>query len=306
MITENVVISKSYSWIDLERPMRVDFDFIKSEFQISPLLIQDLIKSDHLPKYEQTQEGHFILLRSWNPGAQEEEIAIEGLTNQVALFISKERLITIHNLELVFLRKFVDSTSRSIFPENMQILAHQILKNIIQTYEEPLSKLQDYYEGFEHEVLSRTTRSLSTKRVYHFRRQLFVLKGLLKQIQSTLNQCKESFWANHLTLLQDLKENIDLVYFRLDDISHNFDQLFSLYLSINEQRNNEVMKILTVFASIMLPLTFVASFYGMNFDYLPGLHSNIGLTIVSFLMVSISGVLIWYFKRKGWFMPQKD
>lgn len=302
MITENVVIKRNYSWIDIERPLKVDYEFLESEFNLPQLLVQDCIKPGHLPKYESLEDGHFILCRVYDPSSSAHDITVQSLTHKLGLFILKERIITVHNVELNFLRKFADN-NRNTSPETLAGIAHHIMRAIIMTYEEPIIKLQTSYEEFEHDVLSRTTESLSTNRVYHFRRRIFVLKGMLKQNQIALFHFKE-FWGAHGSLLQDLREDIDQMYYRLDDLSHNFDQLFALYLSINEQRSNEVMKILTVFATILLPLTFISSFYGMNFDHLPGLHSTFGLSATILLMIFFTFVAIWYFTRKGWFNPR--
>ena len=187
----------------------------------------------------------------------------------------------------------------------MQGLVHLILKAVIQTYKEPMVEIQSNYENFEQDVLSKSMEALGTNRVYIFRRHLFIIKSMLKQTQNAINHCK-IFWIDHESLHQDLLESIDQIYYQLDDISYNFDQLFALHLSINERKSNEVMKVLTIFASIMLPLTFVASFYGMNFDYLPGAHSMVGFLILSFLMLLIGGGTIWYFKRNGWFKQQRN
>lgn len=299
MITENVVINRNYSWIDIERPLKVDYDFLKQEFHLPQLLVQDCIKPGHLPKYELMDEGHFLLSRAFDPTSKIDDITVQGLTNKLGVFIMKERIITVHNVELNFLRKFADC-SRENTPETLPAMAHQMMRSIFLTFEEPIMRLQDSYEEFEHEVLSRSTEFLSTNRVYHFRRRIFVLKSMLKQNQIALFHCKE-FWGPHSSLLQDLREDIDQMYFRLDDLSHNFDQLFALYLSINEQRSSEVMKVLTIFATILLPLTFISSFYGMNFDHLPGLHTTFGLSATILLMVFFTFIAIWYFNRKGWF-----
>lgn len=304
MITENVVINKSYSWIDIEHPLKVDFDFLKTEFHLPLLLVQDCLRPAHLPKHEKALEGHFFLCRCFDPSSKIEDINIQELTNKIALFITPERLVTIHNVELPVLRKFIDGINKSALPTDLELLSHQIMKIVIESFQEPITRLQDQYEEFEHEVLSRSTESLSTNRVYQFRRQLYVIKGILKQTHTTLHHGKD-FWKENPSLIQDLRENIDQLYFRLDDISHNFDQLFALYLSINEQRNNEVMKILTVFATILLPLTFVTSFYGMNLDYLPGRHSILGPVGLMGFMVILTSVTVWYFRKRRWFVPQK-
>jgi magnesium transporter len=79
-----------------------------------------------------------------------------------------------------------------------------------------------------------------------------------------------------------------------------------LHVALNDQRANDVMKILTVFSSILLPLNFIASFYGMNFEHLPGLHSTSAVAILSFVMLVITIMAGWYFKRKGWFVTARE
>lgn len=305
MITDNVVINKAYSWIDVEHLSIIDFDFLHSEYKLSSLLVQDCLRADHLPKFERTENGYFLMTRVFDPTSTPHDFTVQELTSKMALFITEERLITIHTTDLDFLKKFIEKQDRFGFPRNLQGLVHQLLKEIIYTYQEPLIRLRADYEIFQDKVLSRSKESLSNKKLYHFRRKIFVLKGILKQTTSAILLSKD-FWKEKRSLLQDLKENIDQMYFELEDISHSFDQLYALHLSIANQHANEVMKVLTVFASLMLPLTFIASFYGMNFDYLPGAHSRIGLEVVSLTMVFISAVAIWYFKRKDWFAPQID
>lgn len=304
MITDNVVINSNYSWIDVEQPHIVDFEFLKNEYLLSPLLVQDCLKPDHLPKYELAEHGHFLMTRVYDVRAGSEDITVQALTHKIALFITDERLITIHSGGMEFLSEFIDHRDKVGFPAKLTNLVYQLLKAIIIHYQAPITKLQLQYEDFEDEILSKR-ESLSNKRVYLFRRKIFVFKSILKQTNSALLISKE-FWEEENSLLQDLKENLQQLYFQLEDISNSFDQLYAVYLSILNQKANEVMKILTVFASILLPLTFIASFYGMNFDYLPGIHSRVGLEVVNLSMIFLTCMAIWYFKRKGWFMASKD
>jgi magnesium transporter len=185
-------------------------------------------------------------------------------------------------------------------PKTLQGLVHQIVLAVIRSYEEPIVRLQDTFDEFEEDVLARKCETLNTTRIYHFRRQLFVLKRILKQTNDALYRSKD-LWEEYPSMLQDLKENLDQVYFRLDEISDNFEHLFQLHISLNDQRANEVMKTLTVFSSILLPLNFIASFYGMNFEHIPGLDSVHTLLWVVVVMVLISVFAFWFFQRKGWF-----
>lgn len=299
MITENVVINSQYSWIDINQPVKADFDFLRKEYKISPLLIQDCLRREHLPKYEKTSEGHFILLRSFFETSTEGELTLESFTRSVGFFITHERIHTIHHKDIPLITK-METCCEADSPEELLVLLHNLVKGVILTYEDSIIQLHQAYVEFEDDVLSNNADQLSLGRVYEFRRKIFLLKSLLKKSQIALVQGK-SVWSANPELVQDLREEIDQLYFRIDDIAHNFDHLFSLHLSINDRKVNEIMQVLTVFASILLPLTFIASFYGMNFTSIPGLNSTGGLLFAVFVMVSMSISTIYYFKKKGWF-----
>ncbi|HXH75890.1 MAG TPA: CorA family divalent cation transporter [Bacteriovoracaceae bacterium] len=304
MITENKISNRSFKWVDVQEPHEEDLNRLNTEFDLPYLLVQDTLKPEHLPKYENADEGHFLMLRSFDAGSDLDSITVQDITRKIALFITDERLVTIHRVELDILNKVAERCSKSEHPKTIQGLVHMVVLAIIRSYEEPLEKLQDLYDDFEEDILERNSGKLNTTRMYIFRRRLFVMKRMLKQTEEALYQFRE-FWDDHPSMLQDLKENCNQLYFRLDEISDNFEHLFQLYISLNDQRANEVMKVLTVFSTILLPLNFIASWYGMNFDYLPGLHNKYAPIVLTAAMGAISLAAILYFKSKGWFKSNR-
>lgn len=305
MITEKILSKKDYTWIDVQEPHQEDFERLSSEFNLTYLLVQDTLRPEHLPKFEETDEGNFLMMRSFDKDSTESDTTVQGLTRKIALFINENRLITIHRVELDYLEAVAEKNQKVDNPKGLIGLVHQVIIAAIRSYEEPVNKLQDLYEEFEKDVLAKKAENLSTKRIYHFRRQIFVLKRILKQTNDALYRMKD-FWVEHPSMLQDLRENIDQLYFQLDEVANNFEHLFELYIALNDQRANEVMKVLTVFSTILLPLNFLASFYGMNFTTIPGLESQHAFyaLVVTMILTSVAG--IWYFKYKGWFKSPKD
>lgn len=300
MIVENIVITKDFSWIDIEDPQDPDYNVIEDEFDLPPLLVQDCMRAEQLPKYEKTQKSYFFLVRMYDPSCHENDITIQKLTNKLAIFISGNWVITIHSERIFPLFKFAEMGDRQGFPQDVRRLVHQLFRITIMSFEDILQILQKRYEEFEEKVLSEEVGGLRNTMVYEFRRKLFVIKGILQLTQHSLYNSRD-FWGESGSMQQDIKENIDQLYFRLDALSHNFDQLFALHLSINEKRSNEVMKVLTVFASLMLPLTFIASFYGMNFDHLPGARTTTGFVGVVLIMITTTFITIWFFYKQRWF-----
>ena len=305
MITE-LLKKNDFLWIDVVEPETKDLETLNTDFDLPYLLVQDCLRPEHLPKYEESESGgHFLMMRSFDKDAHHQDTSIQELTRKIALFINGNRLITIHRVELDFVQALAEKTKKQDFPKTLHWLIHQLILSVIRTYEAPVLRLQDLYDEFEHQVLVKKDEYLSTTTIYHFRRQIFLLKRILKQTNDALYRCKE-FWEDQPSMLQDLRENIDQLYFQLDEISNNFEHLFELHIALNDQRANNVMKFLTVFSSILLPLNFIASFYGMNFDHLPGLHSPWALVVLTCLMAAISGWSIWFFRNNGWLRTGRD
>lgn len=305
MITE-LLAKNDFTWIDVQEPETEDFERLNVDFNLPYLLVQDCLRPEHLPKYEESESGgHFLMMRSFDLDSHHDDTSVQELTRKIALFIDNNRLVTIHRIELDYLQAVADKAKKTDFPKTLHGLIHQVVLSVIRTYDAPIARLQDLYDGFEHEILAKKNEHLSTTRIYHFRRQLFLLKRILKQTNDALYRCRE-FWEEHPSMLQDLRENVDQLYFQLDEVSDNFEHLFQLHISLNDQRANDVMKILTVASSILLPLNFIASFYGMNFDYLPGLHSQWSFLILTAIMATITIWAIWFFKRKGWFTTARE
>ena len=301
MITENLLSNRDYSWFDVQEPHSDDFEKLSSQFGLPQLLVQDTLRPEHLPKYEFTEEeGHFLMMRSFDHDSGPDATTVQDLTRKIALFITENRIVSIHRVELSYLQKIMAKCRKNETPKTMPGLIHLIVLSIIRTYEEPINNLQDMYDEIETSVLSKKVEQLDTTQIYHFRRQLFVIKRILKHTNDALYRSKD-LWEDHPSMLQDLRENVDQLYFQLDEISDNFEHLFQLHIALNDQRANEVMKVLTVFSTILLPLNFLASFYGMNFVSLPGLNSPSALITLVMVMIFLSVAGIWYFKQKGWF-----
>lgn len=305
MISQNLLQSTNYQWIDISELRQEDFDRIANEYKLPYLLVLDTLKPEHLPKYECTEEGaHFFMLRSYDNNSQTDASSIQEFSRKFALFVTDERIVTIHRGKADFLKPIIEKVQKTDF-KSPQLLVHSILLALIRTYEAPTLLVQDNYDEFEVDILSKQKEQLDTSRIYFFRRQVSVLKRILKQTNDSLSRSKD-FWEEHPSLLQDLKENINQVYFQLDDVTINFEHLFELHIALNDQRANDVMKVLTVFSTILLPLNFIASFYGMNFATLPGIDSSKAFWGTVGVMIILCLFGVWYFKKKGWFYTSKE
>jgi len=304
MIDDIKIEKSNFKWIDVQEPKNEDLSTLQTRFDLPYLLVQDCLRPEHLPKFEATDDGYFLMLRGFDSNSKNDAITVQQMTRKIALFITDERVITIHRIEIPYLKSIQEKVNKIDAFKNFHILIHHIILATIRSYEEPLLKLQDEYDFFEDEILAKRCEFISTTKMYQFRRKLFVLKRLIKQTEDALYNSRD-FWNENPSMLQDLRENCHQIYYRLDEISDTFEHLFQLYISLNDQRANEVMKVLTVFSTILLPLNFLASFYGMNFTFLPGLDSPFGVHYLLATMILIGIGCVWYFNRRGWFRSRR-
>ncbi|RYE11964.1 MAG: magnesium transporter CorA, partial [Sphingobacteriales bacterium] len=96
---------------------------------------------------------------------------------------------------------------------------------------------------------------------------------------------------------RDLYVRLQNIY---DSLSDNTNHLLNLYFNVSAQRTNDTVRILTVFSVFFMPLTFIVGIYGMNFEFMPELHSRVGYPVVIGVMVAITLLIYLWFRRKGW------
>ena len=136
------------------------------------------------------------------------------------------------------------------------------------------------------------------------RGMIFLRKAVwpLREVISSLSKLDSKFFKKSTGIyLRDLYEHTIQVIDTVETYRDMISGMLDIYLSSLSNRMNEVMKFLTVFASIFIPLTFIAGVYGMNFRYMPELEWEWAYFAVLGLMASVAGTLLFYFKRKNWF-----
>ena len=132
--------------------------------------------------------------------------------------------------------------------------------------------------------------------LYFLKTQTRITKKLLQIIQNVINQLEVKDESK--TALQDIKDRLLNLILNYDEVLENSNNLLNTYLSVNAQKSNDVMKLLTIFSAFFLPLTFVAGIYGMNFENMPELKWRSGYFLTLGIMLFIALVIYFWFKRK--------
>lgn len=287
-------------WVDVVAPSRPELLELAEEFGLHATQVADCLDPEHLPKHERIDETTFIIMRAWDEQALEEADDLQGITRKIALFYKPGLVLTIHRRDQPFLADLrdrlgaPDSREHSL-PRVLSALTHAVLAS----YDRPLEEMEHALATFEDEVFDTSRPSPPFRRIHFLKRRVALVKRILRQsitvLQRTVVPAERA-----QPYFQDLWETAEGYHFWAEQLLEEAHNLLNVHLAMASHRNNEVMRVLTVFAAFFLPLTFIVGIYGMNFDLMPELRWRLGYPLVLLLMAGLSAVIFVWFRRRGW------
>lgn len=286
----NKIQYKNFIWVDISQHDQRDIKDVALEYQLNHFHINDSLESGHLPKIEKYSEYDFLIIPSLSQNIQKDATSIQEVSYKVAIFFKEDTLITIHRNQLVF-----SEFSAENFESSEELLIHIIFK-IVETYPKFTNYLEDEIGLLEEAIFLNENSKISLKRLYFLKTQARTIKKLLQIFQEIVEQFNIS--KKHKISHRNIKDKLFKLTVRYDSIVENSNSLLNSYLSLNAQRSNDVMKLLTVFSAFFLPLTFIVGVYGMNFINMPELELKYGYFISLGAMAVISIFIYFWFKRK--------
>lgn len=277
-------------------------------FGIHSLALEDVVNVHQRPKAEEYEDHFFVVMRMMSPGRHIR-------TEQVSLFVGEGLVLSFQErpgdcFDLV--RERVRRKKGRIRQMGADYLAYALIDAVVDAYFPVLEKYGEKLERLEDEVVSKPDPGL-VGRVHDMKRDLLSLRRAIWPHREMVN----SLIRDETTLVTDQTR----LYFRdcydhtiqLMDIVETYREIASglvdIYLSSMSTRLNDIMKMLTIIATIFIPLSFIASLYGMNFDRtvsawnMPELGWRYGYVFVLLLMAAVGGGMMAYFIRKGWINP---
>ncbi len=291
------------SWINLSGIHDISLiERFGQRFGIHNLALEDILNTQHRPKVEEMDGYSLIILKMLFFDDETQSIDAE----QISLILGPRYVLTFQEKEGdVFngVRERLQRSNGRIRQRGSDYLAYALIDSIVDSYFHILEKVGDNLAQLEEDLLNNPEQS-TLGRVHHYKRQLMLLRKSvwpLREVISELNK-EESPLIREDTrvFLRDLYDHTIQVLDTVEIFRDTVSGLQDLYMSAVSNRMNEIMKVLTIMASIFIPLTFIAGIYGMNFEYIPELKWRWGYFAIWGVMIScIIGMLV-YFKRKRW------
>ena len=288
IVTEKIF--ESFKWIDIENPNKNDLEKITSQYHLNYYLIKDSLEKGHLPKYEKTYKLDFFIFRAYTSNVSLNIDEIGEMSNKIAFFILEDTLFTIHRANFSFLKIHEEKHIK------IQELFLRIVGSMTETFSKPTQDLSSKITEIEKTIFLKDHRKVLLEELYFIKSQSRILKKVIHITQNVIEQVSEKY--QHSYLYQDIKDQLLNQLTINEESVENANQLMTTYLSISDQKNNEVVRLLTIFSAFFLPLTFIAGVYGMNFDFMPELKWKYGyLFSLMFMLLIVIVIYIW-FRRK--------
>ena len=281
---------ETFEWIDICRPEEKELIEIAQEFDLGIYQIRDSLEMGHLPKMEKNTQYEFLLLRAYSAKLTDRVTNINELSNKIAFFYNAGKVISIHRADFDFLN---DVKYQFKYSEQLVIY---FVRKMIDTFKEPSRYLSEKVDSLEQTIFIKDFSKISLEELYYHKSQTRISKKLLHITQSVLHQMQVH--DENKSALQDAKDNIQSLILTYEEVADDSMNLLNTYLSVNAQKSNDVMKLLTIFSAFFLPLTFIVGVYGMNFDNMPELKWHSGYYVSLTVMIIITIIIFLWFRRK--------
>jgi len=277
-------------------------DAIGQHFGIHVLVLEDILNTHQRPKFEEFDGYLYIVIKAISLGNEDfnveyEQISLLILNNFVFTFMEKPDAL----FDPILSR--LDNDKSQIRNLGADYLAYIIMDTVVDEYFALQDAFDELIESVEDKLLSDpSTQTLSI--IQKIKRELIFLRRTVSPLRELLAaiQRSESPLLNEKTrrYFGDIYDHAIRIIEAIESYRDLIAGMLDIYLSSVSNKMNETMKVLTVFASIFIPLTFIAGVYGMNFEYMPELKWRWGYPALWFIFIGVSVFLLRFFKKKKW------
>jgi magnesium transporter len=276
---------------------------ISEIFEIHPLTLEDIKNTSQRPKFEEFEENIFVVCKM----IYSKNKSREPITEQVSILFGKNYIISIQENPFdIFdpIRTRLENPTGKMRKMGTDYFAYTLLDAIVDKYFDCLELAVEKIEDMEDSIISQSKKTklpeifLQRKTIQHIKRTVWPTRELLsawKKSENPLVKKKTNPFIN------DVYEHVIEIIENLEIQRESISALVELFMSNLSLKQNEVMKTLTIIATIFIPLTFIAGVYGMNFEFMPELGWKYGYLLIWIFFLGSTLAMVYYFKRKKWF-----
>ncbi len=292
------------TWINIEQPTELETEYLAKNYPFHPLDLDDCLSRIQRPKIDVYDDYLFLVFHFplFSPAAR------VTTPSQVSVFIGQNYLITLHTGELKPLANLFnqcqsdEEIKQEHFSQGSGYLLYRILDRLVDYCLPILNKIGGNIENVEDNIFSERVRgairemSILRRDVISFRRIIWPMRAVIGSMEPKVRRFTK---MDMEVYFGDMTDHVDKIWDALDEYKEIIEGLNDTYDSLASHRTNAVMRMLTIIATILLPLTVIASLYGMNVP-LPLQDSHYSFLIVFFIWAIIVSGMLYFFRRHRW------
>jgi magnesium transporter len=293
----------SVTWINVNGLKHTDkIETIGNLYGLHPLVLEDIVNTTQRPKIDEYEDYLFIVLKMLYYDAKEELIV-----EQVSLVLGKNYVLTFQEDEGdVFdtIRTRLRLSKGRIRGLKSDYLYYALIDAVVDNYFSIIETLGNKIEDLETELFTGNSRENVNADVQQLKREILRVRRAIFPLREIINRIEKNehslIYKRTITYYRDIYDHLIQVSENIDIYREMIWSLMDMYMTTISNKMNEVMKVLTIIATIFIPLTFIAGIYGMNFTYMPELKYKYSYFILWGIMILIFLGMLIYFKKKKW------
>lgn len=304
----------SLVWVDLlgETPAQIEEakNILLNIFRFHPLNVEDCMETRNQPKVEAFTDYLYMIVHGVKPG---ETSSSNFVTKELDAFLGANFVVTFHTERFRSVKTVKQQIRSNTFAcgRGAAYLLHQILDQIIDLYMPLIEEFDDAINELEERVFQMSSGEKKIlEEIMGLRRAVARLKRISTRQLDVLYRIAHGEFPqipeNMLPFYRDVYDHL----IRISDLSESYKDLvsglFDIHFSVTANKTNEVIKFLTIFSAVMLPLSLLAGIFGMNTKLFPDSETWSNLIYILGVMLLVALLLLFYFWRKGWIFAESD
>jgi magnesium transporter len=291
----------TYLWVDLQTPTPEEAEVLSRPFNFHPLAVEDCWHEPQHGKVDDYGDYVFLVVHGVRYDAAHDEFR----THELNIFLGTSFLVTFHTYHSRSIDAVKDNIRRHphLMARGMDFVLHQIVDRVIDNYFPKLEIIESKIDDLETELVTDVRPELLT-RIFELRRTVAHLKRVATQEREVLIQISRGDFPfiseKAQVYFKDIYDHLFRIVEGADNHRETLSVMVQVYVSMVSNQLNNTMRVLTVIATMMLPLTVITGIYGMNFEFMPELSWRFGYPVVLGLMLILSVGMILYFRRRKW------
>jgi magnesium transporter len=295
-------------WVDIQDPVQEEIEpLLEERFGFHELAAEDSLSPSTLPKYDKFTTHDFLIFRTVDVNISSHA----SETYKIAAFLGRNFLFTIHRRPLPAIDNVCNRLpgDRRILERGPDFLLYSIVDEMVDAYFPLLEQIEEAVDDLQDRIFNRAEEE-HLDELLHLKRDVNVLRRHSLPQRELLNQISRGaaqfVQQEHLIYFRDAYDHMYRISETIDIDREQMTGTMDAYLSVVANRTNEIMKVLTIFSAVMLPLTLIAGIYGMNFEHMPELKWVRGYPFALSLMLVTAVLMLGWFTFRGWItLPRK-